>query len=58
MPTTIHFTIKNETKTCYRFEHRIGSDLDTLYIKKEQLDTAGIDPKAGITATIEQKEEN
>lgn len=57
MSKTINFDLKNETKTCYRFEHHIGDSFDTLYLKKEHLDTAGIDPKKGIAITIIQKEE-
>ena len=50
----INFKLRNETKTCYRFESREGDTLMTLYLKKVQVDAEGIDPEAGITVTIEQ----
>ena len=50
----INFNLRNETKTCYRFESREGDILMTLYLKKAQVDAEGIDPKAGITVTVEQ----
>lgn len=56
MPITISFDLKSETKTCYRFEHRIGDDFDTLYLKKEQVDAAGINASKGIVVTVAQKE--
>lgn len=51
------FTLKTTTKTCYRFERREGAELTTLYLKKSQIDSAGIDPNKGITVTIEQEDE-
>lgn len=58
-PINMSFGLKNETKTCYRFEHRNeGSgrtDFTTLYLKKADVDAAGIDPKKGITITIEEE---
>lgn len=46
---------KNATKTCYRFEQRDESgNLTTLYLKKHDVDAAGIDPQKGITVTIEE----
>lgn len=53
----IDFNFKVETKTCYRFETGERPDLMTLYLKKVLVDEAGIDPKKGITVTIEQKKE-
>ena len=50
------FSLKTTTKTCYRFEHREGAELTTLYLKKSQVDSAGIDPNKGIAITIEQEE--
>lgn len=50
----MHMTLKNETKTCYRFEHREDSELTTLYLKKANVDAAGIDPKKGICVTIKE----
>lgn len=46
---------KNATKTCYRFEQRDGTgNLVTLYLKKGDVDRAGIDPQQGITVTVEE----
>jgi hypothetical protein len=50
----IHFTFKAETHTCYRFESGEGSDAVTLYLKKTQIHTAGIDPKKGINVTVKE----
>lgn len=50
----IPFTLKAETKTCYRFETGEKPDQMTLYLKKAQVDSASIDPKKGITVTIEE----
>lgn len=48
-------TFKNETKTCYRFEAQLPDrSFVTLYLKKFQVDDAGIDPKKGIKVTVEQ----
>lgn len=52
-----NFAYKTETKTCYRFEAGERPDQVTLYLKKKQVDEAGIDPKKGVTVTIEQKED-
>lgn len=54
----IKFTLKSETKTCYRFQsgEDRSPDMITLYLKKSQIDGAGIDPKKGITVTVEQEE--
>ena len=51
----VEFKLKNETKTCYRFEAGERPDLITLYLKKAQVDEAGIDPKKGIVVTVEEK---
>ena len=50
----IPFTLKTDTKTCYRFEHGYRPELITLYLKKSMVDEAGIDPKKGIIVTVEQ----
>lgn len=50
----IHFTLKNETRTCYRFETGEKPDQMTLYLKKAQVDAAGIDPKKGIIISVEE----
>jgi hypothetical protein len=50
----LQFTFKAETKTCYRFETGERPDQMTLYLKKAQADEAGIDPKKGITVSIEE----
>lgn len=51
----LHLKFKNATKTCYRFETRdAAGNLTTLYLKKADVDAAGIDPQKGITLTIEE----
>jgi len=51
----LHLKFKNATKTCYRFETRdAAGNLTTLYLKKTDVDTAGIDPQKGIAVTIEE----
>lgn len=52
----IHFTLKAETKTYYRFQSGDdrSPDMITLYLKKSQVDQAGIEPKKGIAVTVEQ----
>ena len=51
---TLDFYLKNETKTCFRFEHKDGDNLQTLYLKKTDIKNAGIDPAKGITVTVEE----
>ncbi len=53
----INFEYKTETKTCYRFEAGERPEQITIYLKKKQVDEAGINPQKGITAYIEQKED-
>lgn len=51
----LHMDYKTATKTCYRFESgRDTGSLTTLYLKKADVDAAGIDPHKGITLTIEE----
>ena len=50
----ITFALKGETKSCYRFETGEKPDQVSLYLKKTQVDAAGIDPKKGVTVTIEE----
>lgn len=52
---TLNMDLKNETKSCYRFEVKTGDDLMTLYLKKSQVKDAGIDPAKGITVNIEER---
>lgn len=48
---------RNATKTCYRFEQRDeAGNLTALYLKKTEVDAAGINPQKGITVTIEETE--
>ena len=54
----IPFRFVKGTKTCYRFEHREGAELETLYLKKTSVDDAGIDPRNGVIITIEEDHEN
>lgn len=45
-----------DTKSCYVFsagEPRTENHI-TLYLKKKQVDAAGIDPQNGITVTVEE----
>ncbi len=50
---------RNATKTCYRFEQRGDTgNLTTLYLKKADVDAAGIDPQKGITVTIREEKNN
>lgn len=56
MLITMNFEKKRETKGCYIFESRTGDDFITLYLKKTQLEEAGIDPAKGLAVTIAQKE--
>ena len=52
----LHLKFKNATKTCYRFETRdAAGNLTTLYLKKTDVDAAGINPQKGITVTIEEE---
>lgn len=52
----LHLKFKNATKTCYRFENRdAAGNLTTLYLKKTDVDTDGIDPQRGIIVTIEEE---
>lgn len=51
----ICMNFRNETKTCYRFERKDeAGNLTTLYLKKNEIQEAGIDPENGITLTIEE----
>ncbi len=56
----IIFKYKTETKTCYRFEagSKEKNDLITLYLKKEQVNNAGINPQNGLTVNIEERKED
>lgn len=49
------FKLKAETKTCYRFENQEGGKdtQQTLYLKKETLKNAGLDPAKGLTVVLE-----
>lgn len=52
----IPFKLENETKSCFRFQHgsREAGDLTTLYLKKADLERAGINPRNGVTITVEE----
>ena len=51
----LHMKYKTATKICYRFESgRDDGNLTTLYLKKADVNAAGIDPQKGITLTIEE----
>jgi hypothetical protein len=51
---TLHFKLRNETKSCYRFEAGSTSEntLITLYLKKADITAAKIKPQNGIAVTI------
>lgn len=51
----LHFTLRNETKTCYRFETGEKPDQMTLYLKKRLLDDIGINAHKGVTITVEEE---
>ena len=53
----LNFAYIKDTKTCYVFESGKKPEFTTLYLKKNQVDEAGIDPKKGLTVTIEESEE-
>jgi hypothetical protein len=48
------FDLLKDTKTCYRFENKDGGNLTTLYLKKADIEDAGIDPHKGIIVTVEE----
>lgn len=51
----ISMQLRNETKTCYRFECKLEDEsIMTLYLKKKQVDEAGINPAKGIVITVEE----
>lgn len=50
----LKFELLKDTKTCYRFECKEGEDFITLYLKKSTVDSAGIDPRKGITVTVKE----
>lgn len=51
----LRMNFRNATKTCYRFETGdAAGNLTTLYLKKADVDAAGIDPRKGITVTVEE----
>ena len=52
----LEFKLLKDTKTCYRFEtgSQEAGNLVTLYLKKSDIDAAGIDTRKGITITVKQ----
>lgn len=51
--------LKTATKTCYRFERKdADGNLMTLYLKKTEVESAGIDPNKGIVIDIEEDKQN
>lgn len=50
----IDFTHVRSTKTCEVFQHGDKPDMISLYLKKSQLQEAGINPASGLTVTIEE----
>lgn len=55
----LEMKFRNTTKTCYRFENRDDAgNLTTLYLKKADVDAAGINHQKGIIVTIEEGSKN
>lgn len=50
----LHFTYVKDTKTCHVFENGTKPEFTTLYLKKFQIEAAGINPKKGLTVKIEE----
>ena len=50
----INFKYLKDTKTCHVFEAGEKPEFTTLYLKKSQVEAAVIDPKNGISVTIEE----
>lgn len=51
----LNFALLKDTKSCYRFEHKnADGTFMTLYVKKDDISAAGIDPQKGVTVTIEE----
>ncbi len=50
----LKFKLLKETKTCYRFEHKEGANFITLYLKKAEVEKAGINANNGIVVHIEE----
>jgi len=46
----MQFSLTKETKRYYRFEH-IDSET-SIYLKKDDIDAAGINPRKGIVVTV------
>ncbi len=52
---TLKFKLLKETKTCYRFECRDeNGTFTTLYLKKSDVEKAGITASNGIVVNIEE----
>lgn len=50
------FEYKKATKNCYCYESVANET--TLYLKKEQIKTAGLDPQKRIIVRVNQQEES
>ena len=50
----LKFKLLKETKTCYRFECRDAEGFTTLYLRKADIQSAGITPENGIIITVEE----
>lgn len=52
----LQFKPVKETKTCYVYQYgeRGNADFTTLYLKKAQIQSAGISPDKGIEVTVEE----
>lgn len=59
MSMKISMKYLKDTKTCYRFERRQDDgSLMTLYLKKSEVDAAGIKPENGIVIEIKEDTTN
>lgn len=54
----IKFKLLKTTRTCYRFQSGEGPTMTTLYLKKDEVDRAGINPENGIVITVEEDKAN
>lgn len=50
----LKFKLLKETKTCFRFECKDGENFTTLYLKKSDIEKAGINANNGIIVHIEE----
>jgi hypothetical protein len=54
----LEFKYTKDTKTCCVFQTGERPEFVTLYLKKSQIEDAGINPKKGITVTVEERKDS